>query len=151
MPPAAAATTLDDEPDEAELDEIAGRRGEDGRSALDHLALAAERLDTATSAVRAALVNSTHRVDTALLAPEAGDAPPHSASLETELGRIEQAGPLLAQVIDDADASQWLAARPTSDGSSATALQVVQATVAFVLDRLKATERTLREVRGRPA
>jgi hypothetical protein len=146
---AAAATSLDDEPDEADLDEVAGRAGNDGRSALDHLASAAVRLELATDRTRAALVDRNHQVDPALLSTDAGDAPSHSGSLAAELDRLERAGSGLAQVIDDADASHWNAVRATVGGGSATPLDGVQATVAFVLDRLKDTERTLREVRGR--
>lgn len=147
---AAAATSLDDEPDEAELDEMAGRPGDDGRSALDHLAAASERLARASAAVRSAVVNSAHRIDAGLLDLTVPTGSAHSDHLEAELARIEQTAPDLARAIDDADPSQWLASRSTTDDGSATPLQVVQSTVAFVLDRLRDTERTLREVRGRP-
>ena len=130
---------------------MANRPGDDGRSALDHVALAADRLDAAADSVRAALVNQSHRIDTRLLGLEPGGPPAHSASLDTELGRVETAGSRLATVIDDADAGQWLKNRSTDSGASATPLEVVQAAVAFVLDRLKAAERTLREVRGHPS
>jgi hypothetical protein len=147
---AAAATSLDDEPDEAELDEMANRLGDDGRSALDHVALAVERLESAADSVRAALVNTSHRIDSRLLATVPEAPPTHSGSLDAELGRVEAAGPRLAAVIDDADAGQWLGSRSIDEGGSATPLEVVQAAVAFVLERLKDTERTLRAVRGRP-
>ena len=149
---AAAATTLDDQPDEAELDEMAARPGAEGRSALDHLALASRRLEVAAERTRAALVNRSHEIDPGLLSVEVTDPPTHSSSLTASIDRVERAGSALAQVIDEADASQWTASRSVTGGTgSATPLDGVQATVAFVLDRLKDTERTLREVRGRPS
>ncbi len=148
---AAAAATLDEEPEQSELDEVAARPGADGLSALDHLALAADRLDAAQSAVRASLVDPGHRVKAELLDLEAAAGVSHSGRLEHELGRIERFGAELAEAVERGDAGHWVDERTTTAGDSTTTLAVLQATVAFVLDRLKAVEKVLREVRGRPS
>jgi hypothetical protein len=147
---AASSGSLDEEPTEVEVDDYAARTGADGRSALDHLAAAADRLDAAREAVRAALVDAGRRVDDALLDLEPPEPGHHSGSLAHELGRIERFAVSLAEVVEGADAERWLDTHATSGGGSTTPLAVVQTTVAFALDRLKAVERVLREVRGRP-
>ena len=148
----AAAVTLDDEPDEADVDEVANRPGVDGRSGLDHVATAAARLDAACRALRTAVVSPTARIDHTLLedAPPAS-VPDHSGHLEAELDGLERAASALAEVTGAADANQWLATRPTTASGSASPLALLQATVGVVLDHLRALERVLREVRGRPA
>jgi hypothetical protein len=146
----AAATTLDEEPDEDQIDEVANRTGADGRSAIDHVAEATTRLAAVHDSVRAALVNPNHRVDARLVATDPGE-PSHAAGgLHPGIDALERAASALAHQVDHADASNWLASRTTTDGGTATPLQVLQAAVAFTLDRLRDTERTLREVRGRP-
>ncbi len=147
----------DDNPDqtaggldlETDPDEMANRAGEAGRSALDHVALAAGRLELAAAEVQAALVTDSHRVDHALAEVDVVHTPSHSKSLEVELERLGREANALAHTIEHSDGSWWLKTRTTDNGGTATPLQLVQATVAFTLDRMHAAQAVLREVRGR--
>ena len=143
--------TLDDEPDEADLDEVANRPGADGRSGLDHIAAATARLVAAGRALRTALVSPTVRIDRTLIeAASPTSVSGHSGHLDAELDQLERAAVALAEVIDSADPNQWLVARPTTETGTANPLDVLRATVGVVLDHLRALERVLREVRGHP-
>lgn len=148
---ASATAGVDDDPDEPSVDELAARRGADGRSALDHVALSTERVEATAHALRSALVSPTQIIDQVLVDPEpsAGSAA-HSGRLDTELDRLERACRALAERVDHADARQWLVTRPTTGSATAHPLDVLRATVAVVLDHLRGLERVLREVRGRP-
>lgn len=131
-------------------DEMANRVGQAGLSALDHVALAAGRLELAASEVQAALVSDSHRVDHTLAEIEVVHQPSHSGQLEPELERLARAADALAHTIEHSDGSWWLKQRDTNAGGTATALELVQATVAFTLDRMHAAQAVMREVRGRP-
>lgn len=131
-------------------EEMVNRVGQQGRSALDHVALAAGRLELAASEVQAALVTDTHKVDHSLAEIEVVHTPSHSGHLEGELERLGKAADKLAHTIEHSDGSWWLLPRHTDNGGTATALELVQATVAFTLDRMHAAQAVLREVRGRP-
>lgn len=147
------ANQSDREEDELEVDleEMANRVGSEGRSALDHVALAASRMELATSEVQAALVTDSHQVDQSLAEVAVVHVPSHSGHLEPELERLTKAAEALAHTIEHSDSSWWLKTRTTTTGATATPLALVQATVAFVLDRMHAIRAVLHEVRRRPS
>lgn len=145
-----AVVTLDDEPDEAEIDEIANRTGADGRSAIDHVVAARIRIDTALTSLQKALVSPSHQIDTELLELGLVGELQHSGRLSTEIDTLATSAATLAETVDSADVTNWVDERSTTSGSTSTPLAIVQATVAFSLDRLQSLEAVLREVRGHP-
>ena len=145
----AAVADLDDEPDQDQIDEFASRPGADGRSAIDHVASAAERLEEIRASMRSALLSDTHTIDAALFDPDRVAPPVHSGHLDAEIDRLDQAATALAHEVDDADDNRWLGQRPTSTGGRATPLDLLRSGVEFTVHHLRAMERVLREVRGR--
>ena len=151
----AAVVSLDDEPDQADIDEVATRPGADGRSALDHVVAARRRIADALPAVQKALVSPDSVVEPRLLdlepaAAAATSSSDQSSSLATEVQRLAVDAAALAERVESADAGHWTGVRSTTTGGTTTPLAIVQTTVAFAIDTLKSVDRVLREVRGRP-
>lgn len=144
-----AAADLDGEPDEAALEEMAGRPGPDGWSGADVVRAAADRLADLHDVLSRALVTDvpvpTHLMTTPPQVPSGG-----SGTMDDALGRVDASSTRLAEVVDDADPQRWTATLPVDDGGTTTPLQLLQTSVAPVVGWIREVEKVLRAVRGRP-
>lgn len=147
---AASTTSLDSEPDDPAVDEMASRVGPDGISASDLVAAAAARSDDLDRWLRSALVSDAAIAPAALQAPDLDvshheGAPAFSAAVEGLAGRLEA----LAELVDGADPSRWVAELPTESGGTTTPLEVLQHGVAALVSGERRLSPLLRSVRGR--
>ncbi|CAN5690684.1 hypothetical protein BH24ACT3_BH24ACT3_14070 [soil metagenome] len=149
------AAAGDDGPDEpADPDDVAARVGPDGHSALDHLVHAARTIALLDRALEQLVDESSPTLHPAV-ADEAGrdwsDAP--LRSVDDGLAELTAAAEAMAARFAGVAADDWQRSAPVAGGASGGtavgALDVLGDAVGTAVARLKAAERTLREVRSR--
>lgn len=146
----ASTVELDVEPDDAAIDEVAGRVGPDGYSAADIVAAAIDHIGGLDRTLRSTLVSDTAIVPRGLL--DGSPAVTHREAALRFASAVDELGArctTLADLIDGADSGRWTAPINTEPGGTTTPLDVLQRGVAVLVDWERALAPTLRSVRGR--
>ena len=136
-------------PSNDEPDDPVARRGRDGWSALDHATYAANSIDASRQQLHQVLVH-----DNADVNPPPVDPPTplgtDSASPEETFARLRTVAEGLADEVDRAKGEQWNRTGVTPDGQALTAVDIVRHAVHQGFHHLRAAEKVLQEVIGRP-
>jgi len=133
-------------------DDLAHRVGSDGHAALDHLTAATRGLTFLGRALEQTLIE-----EDPVLHPAVADAGERewgaaAGSLEEALVELDHVAEALAHRAERVTASEWgRQARVARSDATTSALAVLWDAVDSAVAHLRAAERTLREVRGRPA
>jgi DinB superfamily len=137
-------------PSNDDADDPVARRGKDGWSALAHAAYAANAMDVIARELRQVLVRDNADVNPPPVEP---DTPPRtdSASVDDTLARLTAATDNLVREVDGAKGDQWARTGVTPSGERITALDVARRAVHHGIHHLRAAEKVLQEVVGRPA
>lgn len=137
--------------DDESPDDLAHRPGPEGRSAFDHIAAASRSLTTRGRALERILVDDDPRLDpmdTETVERERELMP--GGTVEERLSELEVDALRLAEQADRASARDWGRTGRLDDDREVTASEVLWEAVDSAVDHLRAAERTLKEVRGRP-
>ena len=137
-------------PSNDEPDDPVVRRGRDGWSANDHATYAVNAMDADRQQVHRVLVHNDADVN-----PPPVDPPTpvrtDSASPEETVGRLTTVAEGLADEVDGAKGDQWARTGVTPGGARLTALDIVRDAVHEGIHHLRAAEKVLQEVIGRPS
>lgn len=132
-------------------DDLAHRNGSDGRSALDHVVAATRTLTFLARALDQVLVDDDAMLHPAVSDPAQREWPDATGTVDERISELAWEADHLAERADKVPAHDWArAARVASHDASTSALAVLWDAVDSAVEHLKAAERTLREVRGRP-
>ena len=127
-------------------DDVAHRKGADGRSALEHVVAATGAVEAAGRDLERALLEDEPTVP----GGTGADAGPATGTVEDRLRGLAAATTAVAERADRVGAREWArTAQRADDGTTVTAAALLWAGVDRAVEHLKAAERTLAEVRRR--
>ncbi len=137
-------------PDDNEAFDPLRRPGADGWSAVAHAWWAALAFDAATEALHQVLIHDHPDVSEPAIMP--ASPPPVDDPNDAVLDRLTRAAEGLAVAIDNArsGSDQWNRTGRLRDGSEVSALDLVRTAVHQGVHHLRAIEKVLKEVVGRP-
>jgi hypothetical protein len=124
------------------------RPGASGWSAAAHALWATMGINAATEALHQVLVHDNPDISVPSLDP--ASPPPVDEDTEAILDRLSLAAESLAVATDNATASQWKRVGRTSAGDELSALDLVRTAVHQGIHHLRAAEKVMREVVGKP-
>lgn len=137
--------------DDERPDDLARRPGADGRSALDLAQHATRTLSLLGRALEQVLVDEQATLHPAVADPAQRTWPPSEHDVDGALAELAHEAEKLADRADRVSAADWARAAPVAGhDADVTALTLLWDAVDSAVDDLRATEATLREVRGRP-
>lgn len=137
--------------DDESPEDLAHRNGSDGRSALDHAAAATRTITFLGRALDQALVDDDAVLHPAVVDRAEREWPDATGTVEDGLDELARAADQLAERAGRVSASEWGRAAPVAGHDApVSALAILWDAVDSAVEHLKAAERTLREVRGRP-
>ena len=136
-------------PSNEEADDPVVRRGSDGWSALDHATWAANAIHGLQQQVEQVLVHDDADVNPPPIDP-ATPLRTDSASPAETLGRLTTVTDALADEVDRTKGDQWSRTGITPARDRITALDLVRHAVHEGIHHLRAADRVLQEVVGRP-
>lgn len=137
--------------DDERPDDLAHRNGTDGHSALDHVVAATRTLAFLGRALDQVLVDDDAMLHPAVSDPAQREWPDATGSVDERVSDLAREAEHLATRAAKVPAAGWArTARVASHDASTSALAVLWDAVDSAIAHLKAAERTLREVRGRP-
>jgi hypothetical protein len=129
----------------------ARRAGAAGWSALDHAAWAAAAIDTIASQVRQVLIHDAPDLGAAVPPIEPPSPPGTEDSPDDVIGQISAATDTLAGVIEGAaGGDDWTRTAGGAGGHQLTSLDLVRLAVHQGVHHLRAADKVLQEVVGRP-
>ena len=137
-------------PDENEAFDPLRRAGADGWSAVAHAWWAALSFDAVTEALHQVLIHDHPDVSEPPITP--ASPPPVDEPNDAVLDRLTRAADGLAVAIENArgGSNEWNRTGRLRDASEVTALDLVRSAVHQGVHHLRAIERVLKEVVGRP-
>jgi hypothetical protein len=136
-------------PSENEVEDPVRRPGADGWSAVAHAWWATVAFDAVNEALHQVLVRDHPDVSVPDVDP--GSPPPVDEPNTAVLDRLGWSAQALATTIEGAGGDQWNRIGRRSDGSEISALDLARIAVHQGVHHLRAAERVIKEVTGRPA
>jgi hypothetical protein len=129
--------------------DLASRNGADGRSALDHVVAATRTITFLGRALEQTLVEDDPVLHPAVADPAEREGPEAEGTVEERLSELAWEADHLADRAAKVAAADWgRAARVAGHDTTATAAELLWDAVDSAVAHLKATEQTLRNVRG---
>lgn len=137
--------------DDESPDDLAHRHGGSGRSALDELSAATRTLTFLGRALEQTLVDDDPMLHPAVLDATEREWPDATGTVDDHVSELAREAAALADRAEHRSAEEWArAARVARHDATVTALAVLWDAVDSAVAHLRAAERTLAEVRGRP-
>ena len=133
---------------ELDADDPALRPGDDGWSATAHALWATIGINAVNEALHQVFIHDHPDISVPSIDPAA--PPPVDEDTVAILDRLSLAAEGLAVATENATASQWKRVGETSHGDEVSALDLVRIAVHQGIHHLRAAERVMREVVGKP-
>jgi hypothetical protein len=137
--------------DDESPEDLAHRKGPDSRSALDHVVAATRTITLFREALEQVLVEDDPVLDPAVVDPARRELPTAVGTVDELLSELAWEADSLADRAERVAAADWSRKGRVADRDvTVTAAELLWRAVDAAIAHLRAAERTLEEVRGRP-